>query len=135
MTDPQTPRLSQMMQVLRTLQDGQIDLASISTETLTTARTLTALLDLLNRPEDQHAELGQQLAETLRQIAWTTGRTASEVSAISARMEETDSMLTQAIAASEAHQRETAEIGRRLSSLEARLQRLASDLFEDPVAG
>lgn len=123
------------MQVLRTVQDGQIDLTSISAETLTTARALTALLDLLNRPDDQHAELGQQLAQTLRQIASNTRQTASEVSSVSARMERIDGKLTEALAAIATHRRESTEISKRLSSLEDRLRRLAEDLFEDPVAG
>lgn len=57
----------EVMQALRLLLDRQREIQHVSSETYETVLPLTALLDLLRRPQDQE-ELGRQLAETLRQI-------------------------------------------------------------------
>ena len=54
--------LTRALQLLDTMIDQQLATKEISSETLATVRPLTALLDLLARPQDQSTELGKQLA-------------------------------------------------------------------------
>lgn len=61
----------EVLHALRLLLDRQREIQHVSSETYETVLPLTALLDLLRRPQDQE-ELGRQLAEALRQILVST---------------------------------------------------------------
>ena len=71
----------EIMQALRLLVDRQQEIRHLSGETHETVLPLTALLDLLHRPQDQE-ELGRQLAEALRQILVSVQGAARDTAAL-----------------------------------------------------
>ena len=82
-TDPpsRAPITPEVLQVLRLLLDRQREIQHLSSETYETVLPLTALLDLLRRPQDQE-ELGRQLAEALRQILVSTQTIAQDLATL-----------------------------------------------------
>ena len=68
-------------QWLRLLLDRQREIRHLSSETYETVLPLSALLDLLRRPQDQE-ELGRQLAEALRQILVSTQTIAQDLATL-----------------------------------------------------
>lgn len=71
----------EVLQALRLLLDRQREIQHVSSETYETVLPLTALLDLLRRPQDQE-ELGRQLAEALRQILVATQTIAQDLATL-----------------------------------------------------
>ena len=71
----------EVLQALRLLLDRQREIRHLSSETYETVLPLTALLDLLRRPQDQE-ELGRQLAEALRQILVSTQTIAQDLATL-----------------------------------------------------
>ena len=75
------PITPEVLQALRLLLDRQREIQRLSSETYETVLPLTALLDLLRRPQDQE-ELGRQLAEALRQIPVSTQTIAQDLATL-----------------------------------------------------
>jgi len=75
------PITPEVLQALRLLLDRQREIQHLSSETYETVLPLTALLDLLRRPQDQE-ELGRQLAEALRQILVSTQTIAQDLATL-----------------------------------------------------
>lgn len=132
--DTTTRAQTRALQLLDTMIDQQLATREISSETLATVRPLTALLDLLVRPQDQSTELGQQLAETLRQLAFSANETghqvkdlAAQVTAMASRLDGMMTTLTQMQVAQK-------KLASSSSALDRKLDRLTRDLFEEPPA-
>lgn len=121
------------MHALRLLLDRQGDIQHLSNKTYETVLPLTALLDLLRRPQDQQ-ELGRQLAEALRQILVSVQATARDMASL--------------VAAHRDQQQEMRDVALRLQDIEARqkalmdgqallnraITALHDDLFEEEAA-
>lgn len=82
-TDPpsRAPITPEVLQALRLLLDRQREIQHLSSETYETVLPLTALLDLLRRPQDQE-DLGRQLAEALREILVSTQTIAQDLATL-----------------------------------------------------
>lgn len=131
-TDPasRAPITPEVLQALRLLLDRQREIQHLSSETYETVLPLTALLDLLRRPQDQE-ELGRQLAEALRQILVATQTIAQDLATlISEQREETRGLTAQL--------QEVMAAQRLLIDGQASLNRavtaLSADLFESESA-
>ncbi|MGR3248545.1 MAG: hypothetical protein ACU0DJ_04050 [Paracoccus sp. (in: a-proteobacteria)] len=127
------PITPEVLQALRLLLDRQREIQHVSSETYETVLPLTALLDLLRRPQDQE-ELGRQLAEALRQILVSTQTIAQDLATlISAQREQREEVrgLT-------AQLQEVMAAQRLLIDGQVPLNRavtaLSTDLFEDESA-
>lgn len=89
------PITPEVVQALRLLLDRRREIQHVSSETYETVLRLTALLDLLRRPQDQE-ELGRQLAEAVRQILVSTQTIAQDLATlISAQREEVQGLTAQ----------------------------------------
>lgn len=127
------PITPEVLQALRLLLDRQQEIQHVSSETYEAVLPLTALLDLLRRPQDQE-ELGRQLAEALRQILVSTQTIVKDLATvISAQREQREEVrgLT-------AQLREVMKTQRLLidgqASLEQTVCALGDDLFGDESA-
>ena len=134
-TDPasRAPITPEVLQALRLLLDRQREIQHLSSETYETVLPLTALLDLLRRPQDQE-ELGRHLAETLRQILVSTQAIAQDLAiVISAQREQREE-----VRGLNAQLQEVIKTQRLLidgqASLEQTVAALGDDLFEDESA-
>ena len=124
------PITPEVLQALRLLLDRQREIQHVSSETYETVLPLTALLDLLRRPQDQE-ELGRQLAEALRQIPVSTQTIAQDLATlISEQRAEVRGLAAQL--------QEVMAAQRLLIDGQASLNRavtaLSTDLFEDESA-
>lgn len=134
-TDPasRAPITPEVLQALRLLLDRQREIQHLSSETYETVLPLTALLDLLRRPQDQE-ELGRQLAEALRQILVATQTIAKDLATlISAQREQREE--TRGLTA----QLQEVMAAQRLlidgqASLNRAVTALSADLFESESA-